>query len=154
MNSEIKYTHTNIIAKDWKKLARFYIEVFEYEPVFPERNLSGKWIDSLTNIDDVSIQGIHLKLPGFAEGAPTLEIFQYNKSAGKINESLINRFGFGHIAFHVNNVEEILNRVILHGGEKYGELVETEITGVGILKVIYAKDPEGNIIEIQNWQKK
>lgn len=154
MNSEIKYTHTNIIAKDWKKLARFYIEVFECEPVFPERNLSGKWIDSLTNIDDVSIQGIHLKLPGFSEGAPTLEIFEYNKSAGKINESLINRFGFGHIAFHVNNVEEILNRVLLHGGEKYGELVETEIKGVGNLKVIYAKDPEGNIIEIQNWQKK
>jgi catechol 2,3-dioxygenase-like lactoylglutathione lyase family enzyme len=153
MDSQIRYTHTNLIAKDWKNLARFYIEVFGCEPLYPERNLSGNWIDQLTNIDNVNIQGMHLKLPGFTEGGPTLEIFGYSTSAGEINQSLINRFGFGHIAFHVGNVEEVLNRVILYGGEKYGELVETEINGVGLLKVVYTKDPEGNIIEIQNWKK-
>ena len=25
----IKYVHTNIIARDWEAVARFYIEVFE-----------------------------------------------------------------------------------------------------------------------------
>ena len=36
----------------------------------------------------------------------------------------------------------------------YGELVEKDIPGIGTIKVIYAKDPEGNIIEIQNWRIK
>lgn len=65
----------------------------------------------------------------------------------------INIPGFAHIAFHADNVEEILNKLIENGGEKYGELVTTIIDGVGKLKVIYTRDPEGNIIEIQNWSK-
>jgi predicted enzyme related to lactoylglutathione lyase len=38
---KIKFTHTNIIAKDWKKLSQFYQEVFECVPVPPERDMQG-----------------------------------------------------------------------------------------------------------------
>jgi predicted enzyme related to lactoylglutathione lyase len=152
MRNEIKFVHTNLIAKDWKKLAQFYIDVFECEPTYPERDLSGDWIDKMTKIPDVKIRGIHLKLPGYNNG-PTLEIFEYDPPSETDLEQIINDPGFRHIAFHVSDVEEIMNRLIANGGEKYGELAEKEITGVGIIKAIYALDPEGNIIEIQNWKK-
>jgi predicted enzyme related to lactoylglutathione lyase len=152
MSNEIKYVHTNIIAKDWKKLAQFYIDIFECEPVYPERDLSGDWIDKMTKIQNARIKGIHLRLPGYDNG-PTLEIFEYNDISERTNDPLINDHGFSHIAFHVRDVEEILKRLIARGGEKYGELIEKEITGVGIIKAIYARDPEGNIIEIQNWKQ-
>jgi predicted enzyme related to lactoylglutathione lyase len=29
----MKYAHTNIIARDWEKLAQFYIDVFDCEIV-------------------------------------------------------------------------------------------------------------------------
>lgn len=61
----IKYAHTNIVAKDWRRLSDFYFKVFDCKPVFPERDLSGKWIEKVTNIDNVSIKGIHLTLPGY-----------------------------------------------------------------------------------------
>jgi predicted enzyme related to lactoylglutathione lyase len=153
MNNEIKYVHTNLIAKDWKKLAQFYIDVFECEPTYPERDLFGEWIDKMTGIADVKIRGMHLKLPGYDHG-PTLEIFDYNKASNLQKSSIINDYGFGHIAFHVTNVEDIIEKIIAHGGSKYGELIVKEIHGMGILKAIYAMDPEGNIIEIQNWSKK
>ncbi|MCX6233899.1 MAG: VOC family protein [Bacteroidetes bacterium] len=153
MRNEIKFVHTNIIAKDWKKLAQFYMDVFECEPLYPERNLSGDWIDKMTRIPDVKIKGIHLKLPGYDNG-PTLEIFEYNKASGTTNDQSINDLGFGHIAFHVSDVEDTIDKLIAMGGKKYGELIEKEITGLGILKTIYALDPEGNIIEIQNWKGK
>jgi len=144
-----KYVHTNIIAKDWKKLSRFYIDVFGCEPVLPERHLSGKWIENLTDIKNVSIDGVHLKLPGFDEG-PTLEIFQYNPE--KLNENnSINQIGFGHIAFHVDDVESILNKILRNGGSKLGSIEQKYFEGIGRLTVVYAKDPEGNFIEIQNW---
>jgi len=152
MRNEIKFVHTNIIAKDWKKLSQFYIDVFECEPSYPERDLSGDWIDKMTKIPDVKIKGIHLKLPGYDNG-PTLEIFEYNSASETTNEQLINDLGFRHIAFHVSDVEETMIRLIVNGGEKYGELIEKEIKGLGIIKAIYARDPEGNIIEIQNWKK-
>ncbi|MEI3612339.1 VOC family protein [Pseudogracilibacillus sp. SO30301A] len=147
----IKYAHTNIVAKDWRRLSDFYIKVFNCKPVLPERNLSGKWLERLTNIDNVSIKGIHLSLPGFEEG-PTLEIFQYYPENPDKQSSNISSQGLGHIAFVVDNVEEVLNKLIECGGQKYGSLEEKEYESLGVLTVVYAKDPEGNIIEIQNWK--
>ncbi len=150
--NQIKYVHTNLVAKDWKKLARFYIEVFDCVPIAPERNLHGDWLDRITCMKGLRIRGIHLKLPGYNNG-PTLEIFQYNKPSVE-NKKCIHNYGFGHTAFHVSNVEEILEKILAGGGSKYGELIEKEIEYLGIIKAIYVKDPEDNIIEIQNWRKR
>ncbi|ALC81367.1 MULTISPECIES: VOC family protein [Bacillus] len=147
----IKYVHTNIIANDWEKLANFDIEVFNCKPLYPERNLSGGWIEKVTNIDKARIKGIHLRLPGYNVG-PTLEIFQYDPENLRVNSSYVNQQGYGHIAFHVDDVEKVLTKLIEHGGEKYGELVNQQYESLGLLTVVYAKDPEGNIIEIQNWK--
>ena len=147
----MKFAHVNLIAQDWKKLAQFYIEVFGCEPVYPERNLSGEWVDKLTGIEHAVIQGVHLKLPGYQDG-PTLEIFQYQPSLSGNGDSKINQQGFGHIAFRIENIPEIISLIIEKGGSKYGEFVQKQIPDVGLLTVIYMKDPEGNIIELQNWK--
>ncbi len=149
MKRSIIFSHTNLIAKDWKKLADFYIEVFDCLPTFPERDIKGKWIDDMCAIEDVHLRGVHLQLPGFENG-PTLEIFEY-KQRGKDEKTQINDYGFGHIAFHVNDVDAVLEKLIEHGGSMYGKVVEAEVSGKGFLKAVYTKDPEGNIIEIQNW---
>lgn len=43
-------------------------------------------------------------------------------------------------------------KVLTHGGNFYGEIVEKEIKNVGILTAVYMRDPENNIIEIQSWK--
>ncbi len=147
---KIKFVHVNIVASDWKGLADFYIKVFGCTIKPPERDLSGEWIDSLTGLKNAHITGAHLHLPGYDEHGPTIEIFQYNESvtAGKRS---INREGFAHIAFAVDDVEEILKAVIKNGGSTIGGTVSSKVTGAGTLHVVYASDPEGNIIEIQKW---
>jgi catechol 2,3-dioxygenase-like lactoylglutathione lyase family enzyme len=73
----MKFTHVNLIARDWKRLAQFYQEVFGCTPVPPERNYSGVWLDRATGVDNARIEGVHLRLPGHGNQGPTLEIFQY-----------------------------------------------------------------------------
>ena len=148
----MRYAHTNIIARDWKKLAQFYIDVFDCEPTYPERDLSGEWIDRATNINNVRIKGMHLRLPGYTDG-PTLEIFEYEPAKDRNIPSEIDMRGLGHIAFEVESVEQIQAKLLAHGGSQLGELVKKEYDGIGILTMVYSRDPEGNIIEIQNWQK-
>lgn len=150
MENNIRYVHTNLIAKDWKNLANFYMNVFNCKPKPPERNLSGEWMDNLTNISKVSVRGMHLCLPGFENG-PTLEIFEYFPSDSTVSENYINRNGFAHIAFHVDSVETVLKRVLENGGGQLGKIVTKEFESIGLLTVVYATDPEGNIVEIQNW---
>jgi len=150
-----KFSHVNLVSSDWRKLADFYIKVFDCRPKLPERNLSGEWLDKLTDLQDAHIQGIHLVLPGSdADGdfaGPTLEIFQYDHNKTNTQKN-INVEGFGHIAFAVENVAEKLQLLLEHGGSTVGKLIDTEIEGVGRISVVYAKDPEGNIIEIQKWE--
>lgn len=68
-------------------------------------------------------------------------------------ESFSNRKGFGHITFRVENVEESLRHLLQHGGSKLGDLIETDIPDSGFLSFVNARDPDGNIIEIQNWNE-
>ena len=152
MKTDPAFVHVNLIAKDWKRLARFYIDVFGCEPVPPERSLSGKWLDDATGIENAEIKGVHLKLPGFKDNSPTLEIFQYNSSPAGVSKA-INTPGFGHIAFYVKDVKAAFKKLLHHGGGKLGELVVKKIPDAGIVTFVYAKDPEGNVIELQNWEK-
>ena len=147
----IKFAHTNIITYDWHKLADFYIKVFECKPILPERDLRGAWLDKATNINNAHLTGIHLALPGYENNLPTLEIFQYDTIV-EDSETLANRKGFGHVAFKVDNVQEVLTRLLENGGTQVGDVVETEILNAGHLTFVYAKDIDGNIIEIQNWK--
>jgi len=146
----MKYVHTNIISKDWRQLAQFYIKVFDCQLVPPERNQSGKWLDTCTGVTHAHITGVHLRLPGYGENGPTLEIYSYDKMEEKPSP-LANRKGFGHIAFEVENVAAILQKVLQYGGSKQGAISGKFVKGVGYITVIYAKDPEGNLLELQNW---
>ena len=148
-----KFSHINIISRNWKKLADFYIEVFNCRPVPPERSLKGKWLADGTGIKNASLKGIHLLLPGYDANGPTLEIFQYEINEKDLPQSVANREGLRHLAFSVDNVENVLVKVIQNGGSKIGEVVQKNFK-TGTLIFTYAADPEENIIELQKWNSK
>lgn len=146
----MKYVHTNIIAKNWKVLADFYIKVFNCKPLLPERDIKGEWLEKGTGVKNASLHGIHLLLPGYDSDGPTLEIFQYSRNEEK-SAPVANREGFSHIAFLVTDVDEILKKMISHGATRLGEVVRKKLD-YGTLIFTYARDPEGNLIELQSWE--
>lgn len=150
MRTPARYAHTNIVARDWKALAGFYVNVFGCTPRPPRRDLHGPWLDELTSLKAARIRGVHLLLPGHGRYGPTLEIFQYTKTAAG-HTPRINRPGLAHIAFAVPDVRRALAAVEAHGGGRVGGVVEAVIRGAGKIAVAYARDPEGNIIELQRW---
>jgi predicted enzyme related to lactoylglutathione lyase len=82
-----RYTHTNLVARDWRGLAAFYENVFGCVAVPPERDLQGEGLEA----------------------------------------------------------------VLAAGGSRLGEVVTFEVAGAGTITWTYARDPEGNIIELQSW---
>ncbi|OGU57859.1 MAG: glyoxalase [Ignavibacteria bacterium GWF2_33_9] len=146
----IKYVHTNIIAVDWKKIAQFYINVFDCKFVPPERDITGEWISEGVGIADAHLHGCHLRLPGSDINGPTLEIYTYNSTTPEPFMTA-NKKGLRHIAFLTDDVNSLVEKVLQNGGREVGEIVSHEVEGVGILTFTYVADPEGNIIEIQKW---
>jgi catechol 2,3-dioxygenase-like lactoylglutathione lyase family enzyme len=149
--TQARYVHTNLIARDWRRLAVFYERVFGCERAGPERDLCGPWLDRGTGVENASIRGIHLRLPGHGADGPTLEIFEQ----GREEEAPVvatNRPGFGHIAFAVEDVEAALEAVLAAGGSDVGQVVSIAIPDAGALQFVYVADPEGNLIELQRWE--
>lgn len=148
-----KYSHTNLIAADWRALADFYINIFGCKLVPPERDFKGEDLEAGIGIKGAHLTGVHLRLPGFDEDGPTLEIFTYNRLEARPPVA-VNRSGYGHIAFTVDDVITARQAVLKAGGGSVGDVVTLQITNGDKVTWCYVTDPEGNILELQSWRKK
>lgn len=150
MARSARYVHTNLVAMDWQELAGFYQRVFGCEVVPPERHFSGPTLEAGTGIPGARLDGVHLRLPGHGPAGPTLEVFSYSKTAERV-PPLVNRPGFGHIAFEVASVAQARQEVLREGGREVGELVTLTTADGRHVTWCYLADPEGNIVELQSW---
>ena len=150
MDIGAKYTHTNLIAEDWRTLANFYQHVFGCVPIPPERDFQGEKLEAGTGIPGAHLRGAHLQLPGYDDNGPTLEIFNYNILEQR-SKTAVNRPGFGHIAFSVDDVAVAQTAVLQAGGNAIGEIVTLQVATGAKVTWCYVTDPEGNIIELQSW---
>ncbi len=147
-----RYAHTNLIAQDWRRLAAWYEDLFGCIPVPPERDYQGDALDAGTGLHGAHVRGGHWRLPGYGEDGPTLEIYNYNMLEPR-PATAVNRPGYGHIAFAVDDVSSARKAVLEAGGTAVGEVV-TLTTAIGTrVTWCYVTDPEGNVIELQSWSK-
>jgi predicted enzyme related to lactoylglutathione lyase len=147
----VRFAHTNLVARDWRRLAEFYQEAFGCRAIPPQRDLSGSWLDQATGLENARITGVHLRLPGHGDHGPTLEIFHYDHQPDP-SPPAPNSPGFAHIAFAVDDVAETAEAVLKNGGSAVGRRVSRDVPGAGRLTFQYVTDPEGNIVEIQHWE--
>lgn len=147
----VRYVHTNLVAQDWRKLADFYADVFGCIPLKPQRNYSGESFEQLVGIEGARLEGIHLRLPGFGDSGPTLEIFSYEPNLPSGTASP-NRRGYGHLAFEVESVSEARQAVLMAGGGAIGGVVRFPLPDGSAVTATYVTDPEGNIVELQSWE--
>ena len=147
---DAKYVHTNLIADDWRALSDFYQQLFGCVPVLPERDFRGESLEAGTGIPGAHLRGVHLRLPGYGEAGPTLEIFSYDTRPER-GTTAVDRPGFGHIAFSVADVADARKAVLQGGGRAVGEIVTLEVATGAKVTWCYVTDPEGNIIERPAW---
>lgn len=146
---QAKYVHTNLIAENWHKLTKFYTDVFGCKLVPPERDFQGDALDAGTGLKGAHLSGAQLRLPGYGEGGPTIEIYNYNQLEPR-PATVVNRPGFGHIAFEVENVEAARQEVEANGGGAVGDIVTVTTKAGTQVTWCYMTDPEGNVIELQS----
>jgi glyoxylase I family protein len=145
-----RYVHTNLIARDWRKLAAFYEAVFGCVPIPPERDYSGPVFDAGTGVTGARLTGLHLRMPGSGANGPTLEVFNYSRLEDGPAPA-VNRPGFSHIAFAVDSVEDARTEFLAAGGTPVGDVVTLTTSTGSKVTWCYLADPEGNIVELQHW---
>jgi len=112
------------------------------------RDLQGPLVDAGVGVADASIRGVHVRLPGYGDTGPTLEIYRYDPLIDVA--SSVRRSGFGHLAFQVDDIEATRQALVDGGGSCIGDIVTTR-AGDRRVSWCYVADPEGNAIELQRW---
>jgi predicted enzyme related to lactoylglutathione lyase len=143
-----KYVHTNIVAHDWRSLAAFYERALDGEVLTPFAE-ARPWLGAGIGVPGASLEGVHVRLPGHGPTGPTLEIYSLTPLAEVVAGPGLGP-GYRHLAFRVDDVDDAVAAILDAGGSLVGEVVEADVEGMGRLRMVYARDPEGNVLEIQS----
>ena len=133
--------HTGFVVRDLEKSAEFYCALG-----FVEDNRAieeGDFIDTVVGFQNTKLEWVKLK----ASDGYLLELLQYHShpEQKEIANQKSNRLGHSHLAFSVDDIDSICEKI-----EKIGGSVVNlpALTRDKKIKVAYCHDIEGNLMEI------
>lgn len=152
----ISFGHVAILAEDVELLATFYTQVFGCTRNGPPRDLSGAALETGMGLAGAHVRGVHLTLPGGAQSdsdsvgsPPVLEIFSLPSAKATVRD--VDRLGLMHLCFRVDDLRRTVAAVTASGGSMQGAVATVGVEGVGSADFVYLRDPEGNLVELQQW---
>jgi catechol 2,3-dioxygenase-like lactoylglutathione lyase family enzyme len=103
----------------------------------------GEWIDRIIGLEDVRVETVMARVP---DGGDIFEVVRFESPSAGAEEPApaANRPGLRHIAFKVDDVRGVVDRVREAGWETVGEIVDYESTFL----LCYVRGPEGIIVEL------
>jgi catechol 2,3-dioxygenase-like lactoylglutathione lyase family enzyme len=134
--------HIAVHVHDLDRMIAFYKAAFGFEvvgePFGWEKN---DFIDRIVDVKDSAASGAMLRC-----GTCYMELFQYRRPAPGITQALNPQDkGYTHFCVDVTEIEQEFERL----KELGMTFSEPRPIDVGNVKTIYGRDPEGNLIEIQ-----
>ncbi|NND66109.1 MAG: lactoylglutathione lyase [Halioglobus sp.] len=138
--------HVAVHVRDLDAMIDFYRDAFGFEVVGdPFAWENDAFIDTIVDVPNSAARGAMLRA-----GTCYLEMFQYSAPAPE-SEAPLNAYdkGYTHFCVDATDIEAEYER--LKGlGMSFNQPAPVD---VGHVKTIYGRDPEGNLIEIQQTQE-
>ncbi len=146
--------HINIVVSDLERSVRFYTELLGFNES-KRAHLEGAWIDSIVGLKGVVADVAFIVAPA---GEPRIELLCYKTPKGEAvpANSLANTVGIRHIAFRVDDIYTVAERLKNADVKLLGEPVvvpETVVThDAGHKMLCYFHDPDGTLLEITEYK--
>ena len=134
--------HTGIVVRDLVRSETFYSETLGFVAYARDRE-TGPFISRLVGIPDVDVSWVKLK----SSDGSVLEILQYHShpDGSAFEAAASNKVANGHLALTVENLDELYRNLKELGLPCQGV---PQIAPHGKVKVLYAHDPDGVILEL------
>ncbi len=138
--------HVAICTPDIDRLARFYIDVMGFEQVMSSSWRNRPIIDRMIGLTDSAARQVMLRA-----GNAYLELFQYESPVGTPADPDRNpaSHGYTHFCVDVVDIDAEHERLSANGMSFHSSPPTPEELNGSKLRAIYARDPDGNIVELQ-----
>jgi catechol 2,3-dioxygenase-like lactoylglutathione lyase family enzyme len=135
------FVHIGLVVEDLEQTVRF-LEVLGLDCGEPSV-LSGEWIDRIIGLEGAKVEVVMARGP---DGGDVFEVVRFRAPPASAREPApaANRPGLRHVAFQVDDVRGVVDRVRAAGWETMGEIVDYE----RMYLLCYVRGPEGLIVEL------
>ena len=135
------FVHVGLVVEDLDETVRF-LALLGFDCGEPG-TFSGEWIDRIIGLENVTVETVMARAP---DGSDVFEVVRFQSPSAGAHEPAhaANRPGLRHIAFKVDDVRGVVDRVREAGWDTIGEIVDYE----NIYLLCYVRGPEGLIVEL------
>jgi catechol 2,3-dioxygenase-like lactoylglutathione lyase family enzyme len=129
-----------IVVDDLEAAKAFFIELgMEVEGAMP---IEGPWVDRVIGIDNTKAEIVMMRTP---DGQGKIELDKFHAPAalkGVGQNAPVNTLGIRRIMFAVDDIDDVVERLLGRGAELMGEIVQYE----DIYRLCYVRGPEGIMV--------
>jgi catechol 2,3-dioxygenase-like lactoylglutathione lyase family enzyme len=135
------FVHVGLVVEDLDETVRF-LALLGFDCSEPGV-FSGEWIDRIIDLENTTVETVMARVP---DGSDVFEVVRFRSPSAGAQEPApaANRPGLRHIAFTVDDVRGVVDRVREAGWDTIGEIVDYE----GMFLLCYVRGPEGLIVEL------
>jgi len=133
--------HIGVIVEDLDAAKAFFLELGL--EVMGEGGMEGEWVERIIGLEGVKGEIAMMQTP---DGEANIELVRFITPTDDNDRELplANTRGIRHIAFAVEDIEGIVEKLKAHGAQLVGEIQNYEDT----YKLCYVRGPEGIILEL------
>jgi catechol 2,3-dioxygenase-like lactoylglutathione lyase family enzyme len=133
--------HVGIVVADLAAAIEFFVELGLL--LQNEMPVEGRWVDRIVGLDGVQADIAMLQTP---DGNGRLELAKFHSPStdGDIQHAPANTLGIRHLAFAIEDIDDVVARLRARGAELVGEVEQYE----NIYRLCYVRGPEGIIVEL------
>ena len=135
------FVHVGLVVEDLDEMVRF-LALLGFNCGDPGV-FSGEWIDRIIGLENVTVEVVMARAP---DGSDMFEVVRFRSPSAGAGEPApaANRPGLRHIAFTVDDVRGVVDRVREAGWDTVGEIVNYQ----NMFLLCYVRGSEGLIVEL------
>jgi catechol 2,3-dioxygenase-like lactoylglutathione lyase family enzyme len=133
--------HVGIVVDDLAAATEFFVELgLELRGEMP---VEGGWVDRVVGLERIRVDIAMLQT---ADGHGGLELVKFHSPSVRDGDrhAPANTLGIRHVAFAVDDIDDVVATVRTRGGELVGEVEQYEDS----YRLCYVRGPEGIIVEL------
>jgi catechol 2,3-dioxygenase-like lactoylglutathione lyase family enzyme len=134
--------HVGVVVDDLEAAVAFFVELGMERQGTGVGSVDGRWVDQVVGLEGVQVDIAFVRTP---DGMSRLELTKFHApEAVEAGSTAPNTLGLRRLMFAVDDIDEVVARMLAHGAELIGEVAQYE----DVYRLCYLRGPGGSIVAL------